>query len=124
MAATLTISAITEDATVQGLWCCTGVTSSASAAANTIRCGFQPRYIMVFNVDDGTKDEWVNFTSGTTWHTAANGTVTLAQTNGVTLEDGTGSTQNATGSATTGSGFILGTSVLVASKNYRIFAFH
>lgn len=119
----LTISGITYDSTVQGVWVCDAV-NSGSAAAATVRCGFQPRYIMVMNVTDGIRDEYIGFTAGTSVETAANGTVTIAAASGFTLDDGTGTVTTATGSATTGAGFSMSTGILIASKTYRIYAYH
>ena len=101
--------------------------NDGSAAAAQIQIGFAPRYILVLNLTDGIRDEYTpNTTAGTSWHTIANGTVTVAAANGITvLPPGTANAAAlATGSPlpVLAGGFVLGTGVLLASKTYDIFA--
>ena len=119
----LTISSITFDSLTQGMWACNAV-NDGSAAAATIRCGFQPRRIEVYNVTDDITDLWIGYTTATSWNVIANGTQDSDAASGFTLDDGTGTVTTATGSASTGAGFSMGTGILIASKSYRIFAFH
>jgi hypothetical protein len=66
------------------------VTTDATAAVKTyFHCGFLPRYVLFMNVTDRIRDEfWKGMTADTSIHTVANGTVTLAGSGGITLENG------------------------------------
>jgi len=119
----LTVSVITNNGGASDVWVCKGV-NDGSAAASLIRCGFVPRIIEVWNETDVIKYDYI---SGMTAAYAfkLNGTgpaFTEITSNGVTTDDGTnsGAVTTATGSATTGAGFILGTGILAASKTYWI----
>ena len=81
----------------------------------------------MWNLTDGIKDEYFpDNTAGTSWHTVANGTVTVAAASGITvLPAGTANAAAvATGSplGALAAGFVLGTGVLLASKTYQIVA--
>ena len=122
----LTVSLVTTN---EGLNCdmlqLKGV-NDGSAAASAIYIGFVPRKIDVFNITDGIRSEYTpNNTAGTSWNTAANGTVTVAAANGFTMLPAATvtTTVTATGSpASAGAaGFQLSTGILIASKTYDIY---
>lgn len=117
----LTISAITNNGIVGDTWIAKGV-NDGSAAAAMVRCGFQPRWLEIWNETDVIKFEYVNgMTAAYGFKFNGTGpTITEITSNGVTLDDGTTTTTTATGCSSTGAGFILGTGILAASKTYWI----
>lgn len=122
----LTVSVITNNGGASDVWVCKGV-NDGSAAASLIRCGFVPRIIEVWNETDVIKYDYISGMNAA-YAFKLNGTgpaFTEITSNGVTTDDGTnsGAVTTATGSATTGAGFILGTGILAASKTYWIKAF-
>ena len=67
------------------------VTTDATTAVKTyFHCGFLPRYVCFLNLTDRIRDEFIaGMTADYALHTVANGTVTLATSGGITLEDST-----------------------------------
>ena len=62
------------------------VTSSATAAADTITLGFAPRKFRIINHTDRIVDEWLEgMASASSLHTVAAGTQTLETTNGIAV---------------------------------------
>ena len=117
----LTVSALTANGDVSDVFVCKGVNDGSGAAA-TIRCGFKPRVVEVWNETDVIKFEYFQGMADA-YAFKLNGTgpvISEITSNGVTLDDGTGTVTTATGSASTGAGFVLGTGILVASKTYWI----
>lgn len=66
-------------------------TTDATAAVKTyVHLGYVPRYVRFVNLTDRIIDEfWKGMTADNSLHTLANGTVSLAGSGGITLEDGT-----------------------------------
>lgn len=59
-----------------------------TVAATKVETGFRPRYVRVVNLDDRTEMEhFVGMDDATGLKTVADGTRTLAATNGITVHD-------------------------------------
>jgi len=79
---------------------------TTGAAAITISCGYKPRYVRVVNVTDRIMMEWFEgMTAATGVKTIADGTRTLAATNGITVSEG---------------GFIIGFDTDLVANNKQI----
>lgn len=115
------------------------VTTDATAAVKTyFHCGFVPRYVKFANITDRIIDEfWKGMTADNSLHTVANGTVTLAGSGGITLENGTAVSvlnsvvmpdgtlvlqPNTTGGIQYVNGFSVPAALMVASKSFAILA--
>jgi hypothetical protein len=122
----LTVSDIRYSGLTDTIMSMKGVTDAAGATAQTIYCGFTPRYVLMMNLTDGIRSEFfIDNTAGTSCSTAANGTVTIAAANGFTALTGAeapvATASRASGSPqTSGAGLTIGTAPLVASKTYDI----
>ncbi|MFA6204449.1 MAG: hypothetical protein WC710_14825 [Gallionella sp.] len=99
------------------------VTSSATAAAASVICGFLPRVVRIHNLTDRISDEWYEgMAAASSLHTIATGVRTLETTNGVTVGEVTKTLNDvdiAAGvTAKVGKGFTLTATTLVASKTF------
>lgn len=99
------------------------VTSSATAAAASVVCGFLPRVVRIHNLTDRISDEWFEgMAAASSLHSVAAGTRTLETTNGITVGEVTetlSDTAIAAGTtAKVGKGFTVTATTLVASKTF------
>lgn len=99
------------------------VTSSATAAAASVICGFTPRVVRIHNLTDRISDEWFEgMSAANSLHTVAAGTRTLETTNGITVGQVTETLSTAdiaaAVTAKVGKGFTVTATTLVASKTF------